>query len=203
MSRYAILCDGSFDYISAKTGNAIIRYRPSEVVCVIDSKTAGQTVQDVLGWGGDIPVVSNLEKALNHSPDTLLIGTAPPGGQLPRSWRQTITQAIQNNLDITNGLHTFLLDDKEFSNLSSRYNTTIRDLRRPPGSLHFSEGSWQWRKTPVLLTVGTDCDSGKMTTAWEIKNLLEKRGKQVAFVGTGQTGILLGGFGISIDAISE
>jgi len=201
MSRYAILADGSFNYISAKTGNALIRYHPDEVVCVIDAITAGKTVQDVLGWGGNIPVVASLEKALNYSPDTLLIGIAPPGGKLPKLWRPTIIQAIKNHLNIFSGLHTLLGDDPEFANLSSRYGITIRDLRRPPDSLPFSEGSWQTRKTPVLLTVGTDCDSGKMTTAWEIKRRLEKRGRQVAFVGTGQTGILLGRFGIAIDAI--
>jgi len=201
MRHYAILANHSFDYISAKTGNAIIRYRPEEVVCVIDSETAGRTVQDVLGWGGDIPVVATLKEAFNYSPDTLLIGIAPPGGELPILWRKTISLAIENKLNVINGLHTFLLDDPEFSSLSTTHGVSIIDLRRPPDSLHFPKGTWQERKIPVLLTVGTDCDSGKMITAWEIKRLLEKRGKRVAFVGTGQTGILLGGFGVAVDAV--
>lgn len=201
MTRYAILAEASFDYLESKTGNALLRYRPEEVVCVIDSETAGKTVQEVLGWGGDIPVVAALEEALDYSPDTLLIGVATPGGWVPNSWRDTICEAIENKLNVVSGLHTFLSEDPELASLSEKHHVTITDLRRPPETLPFSEGFWQNRKTPVLLTVGTDCNSGKMMTAWEIVRLLKKRGKRAAFVGTGQTGILLAGAGVAVDAV--
>lgn len=201
MPRYAILVEGNFDYLDAKTGNAMLRYRPEEVACVIDSRTAGKTAREILGWGEETPIVSNLEEALKHSPDALLIGTAPPGGRLPEAWRKIVILAIRHKLDIVAGLHTFLSDDPEFASLAARYGVDIVDLRRPPGPLPFSKGSWRQRKTPVLLTVGSDCNTGKMVTAWEITRLLEKRGKRSIFVGTGQTGILLGGFGVAVDAV--
>ncbi|MFQ6616800.1 MAG: DUF1611 domain-containing protein [Fidelibacterota bacterium] len=201
LTRYAILVDGAFDYLLAKTGNAILRYCPQEVVCVIDSQTAGKTVEMVLGWGGSVPVVAGLRQALEYEPDTLLIGTAPPGGRLPESWRSTVRQALKKKLRIVSGLHTFLSDDEEFASLARKNHTSLIDLRKPPKTLPFSKGSWRWRKTPVVLTVGTDCDTGKMTTAWEIKTRLEEAGKRVSFVGTGQTGILLGGFGVAVDAV--
>lgn len=201
MPRYAILAEGAFDYILSKTGNAIIRYRPKEVVCVVDSRTAAKTAADVLGIGEDIPVVASLQDAFQHNPNAVLIGTAPPGGQLPQSWREMILLAIENKLDVVAGLHSFLSDDTEFSDLAAKKGVNIWDLRKPPDPLSFSKGSWQTRKTPVLLTVGTDCDTGKMTAAWELKRELESQGVKTAFVGTGQTGILLGGFGVPVDAV--
>ncbi|MDP7653887.1 MAG: DUF1611 domain-containing protein [Candidatus Marinimicrobia bacterium] len=201
MPKYAILAEGAFDYILSKTGNAIIRYRPEEVACVVDSKTAGKTAAEVLGIGDDIPVVASLQDALQYDPNAVLIGTAPPGGQLPQSWREMILMAIENRLDVVAGLHSFLSDDIEFSDLASKKGVHIWDLRKPPDPLPFSKGSWQTRKTPVLLTVGSDCDTGKMTAAWELKRELDLRGVKATFVGTGQTGILLGGFGVPVDAV--
>lgn len=201
MPKYAILVEGAFNYILAKTGNAVIRYRPEEVACVIDSETAGKTAADVIGIGEGIPVVAIMEEALKYKPDTILVGTAPPGGQLPETWRTILRAALENGLDIVSGLHTYISDDPEFKELASKNGLKITDLRKPPHQLPFSKGTWQTRKTPVLLTVGTDCDTGKMTAAWELKRELESRGVKAAFVGTGQTGILLGGYGVAVDAV--
>ncbi|MFQ6608885.1 MAG: DUF1611 domain-containing protein, partial [Fidelibacterota bacterium] len=82
MPKYAILAEGAFDYILSKTGNAIIRYHPEQVACVVDSKTAGKTAADVLGIGEEIPVVATLQDAFQYGPNAVLIGTAPPGGRL-------------------------------------------------------------------------------------------------------------------------
>lgn len=201
MPKYAILAEGAFDYILSKTGNAIIRYHPEQVACVVDSKTAGKTAADVLGIGEEIPVVATLQDAFQYGPNAVLIGTAPPGGRLRDSWRSMIRLAIENRLDVVAGLHSFLSDDIEFRKLAEEKGVHIRDLRKPPNPLPFSKGSWQTRKTPVLLTVGTDCDTGKMTAAWELKQELNTRDIIAAFVGTGQTGILLGGFGVAVDAV--
>ena len=201
MKRYVILAEEKFHYLLSKTGNVLIRYKPEEVVAVIDSTTAGQTASDVIGYGGDIPVVAKLEDTLHLNPDTLVIGIAPPGGILPDSWRPIICKAMEYGLNIISGLHLFLTEDEEFVDIAKKHGVTITDLRKPPTPLPFSKGSWRWRKTPVLLTVGSDCDSGKMTTAWELKDRLEKMGKKAVFVGTGQTGILLGGRGVAVDAV--
>lgn len=201
MPRYAILAEGRFDYLLSKTGNAVLRYRPEEAAVVIDSESAGKTVQEVIGFGGEVPIVASFEDSLTYKPDTLLIGIAPPGGIVPYDWRATLFSAIENGLNIVSGLHEFLSDDEELKHAAARKSVTIKDLRKPVIPLPFYRGSWKTRKTPVLLTVGNDCDTGKMTVAWELKNALEKTGKRGVMVGTGQTGILLSGRGVAVDAV--
>ena len=201
MPEFAILCPGAFDYILNKTGNMLIRYRPQDVCCVIDPDKAGRTAQDVLGFGGKIPVVSNFKEAEDYSPNALLIGSAPQGGYINKDYRTEITAAIQYGCDIYSGMHQFLNDDPELSALGQEKAITIKDLRRPPDPPHFPKGTWQKRKVKVLLIVGTDCDTGKMTTGWEITERLKNRGRDVRFIGTGQTGIMLGGYGVPIDAV--
>lgn len=201
MARFAILVEGQFNFLYAKTCNAMLRYKPDEVVCCIDSTNAGKTTNKVMKIGGDTPVVKNVENALQYNPDTLLIGLATEGGYLPDDMRPAVSTALKNSLNVVCGLHEFLGDDPKLANLARQYNVTITDLRKPPEPLPFTHGSWRNRKTPVLLTVGTDCDTGKMTASWEIKNKLKERGVNAAFVGTGQTGILLGEAGVAVDAV--
>ena len=201
MPKYAILSHSAFNYIKNKTGNMLIRYRPDEVTCVIDSHTAGQTVQDALGFGGDIPVVSSFKEAEEFYPDRLVIGSVMQGGFINEDYRREIIAAIQYGCDIYNGMHEFMNDDPEFVTYAEQYKVMLHDLRCPPSPPHFPKKTWQNRKTPVLLIVGTDCDTGKMTTGWEIKVHLEERGWDVSFIGTGQTGILLSGSGVPVDAV--
>jgi len=201
MPEFVILCPGAFDYILNKTGNMLIRYRPQDVCCVIDPDKAGRTAQDVLGFGGKIPVVSNFKEAEDYSPNALLIGSAPQGGYINKDYRTEITAAIQYGCDIYSGMHQFLNDDPELAPLAREKAITINDFRRPPNPPHFPKGSWINRKVKVLLIVGTDCDTGKMTTGWEITERLKKRGRDVCFIGTGQTGIMLGGYGVPVDAV--
>ena len=201
MLRYAILAIGSFNYIESKTGNMLVRYRPDEVVCVIDPEKAGQTAENILGWGGNIPCVSTFDESKKYSPSHLVVGSAPQGGVLNDDYRREIIAAIQSGCHIIAGMHVFLNDDPEIFKLASDMGLTLTDLRRPPIPPHFPKGSWKNRKFPVLLIVGSDCDTGKMTTAWEIYQVLIKRDRKVEFVGTGQTGILLSGNGVPIDAV--
>jgi len=178
-----------------------IRYRPKDVSSVIDPINAGRTVNDVLGYGGGIPVVSCFKEASDFRPDTLVIGSAPQGGYINELYRKEIISAINYGCDIYNGMHQFLNDDTELSKLAKKNSIIIKDFRRPPNPPHFSKGTWKKRKVKVMLIVGTDCDTGKMTTAWEITERLKKRGKNVRFLGTGQTGIMLSGNGVPIDAV--
>ena len=201
MPEFAILCPGAFDYILNKTGNMLIRYRSQDVCCVIDPDKAGRTAQDVLGFGGEIPVVSNFNEAEDYSPNALMIGSAPQGGYINKDYRREITAAIQYGCDIYSGMHQFLNDDPELAPLAREKAITINDFRRPPDPPHFPKGTWKKRKVKVLLIVGTDCDTGKMTTGWEITERLKKRGRDVCFIGTGQTGIMLGGYGVPVDAV--
>ena len=201
MPDFTILCPGAFDYISNKTGNMLIRYRPQEVCCVIDPDKSGQTAQDILGYGGKIPVVSNFNEAKDYSPNAMVIGSSSQGGRINEVYRKEIIAAIKYGCNIYNGMHQFLNGDPELVTLAKKETVTINDIRCPPDPPHFPKGSWKKRKTKIILIVGTDCNTGKMTTGWEITERLKKRGKNVQFVGTGQTGIMLGGNGVPIDAV--
>ncbi|MDQ6828149.1 MAG: DUF1611 domain-containing protein [Gemmatimonadota bacterium] len=199
--RFAILAEGQFGPLTSKTANSCIRFTPERVVAVLDSRRAGKTVQDVLGFGGDIPILAGMDEALARKPTALLIGIAPQGGKLPEEWRVTIRSAIEHKLEIWSGLHTFISDDVELSELARNNGVEIHDLRRPPRDLPVAMGRVRNVDATVILTVGTDCNIGKMTGALQLRADLVGRGHRVAFAGTGQTGILIEGSGIGVDAV--
>lgn len=201
MRRIVILAIGAFDYLLSKTGNMLLRYKPEEVVAIIDPTKAGKTAESVIGYGGNIPVISNFDEAKALNPNALVIGNAPQGGIINDAYRAEIIKAISAKCDIYSGMHVFLNDDPEFRKLANMNEIVLHDLRQPPKQPHFPKGSWKERNYPVMLIAGTDCDTGKMTTAWEIKKRLQASGAKVAFLGTGQTGILLGESGVPIDAV--
>lgn len=200
--RFFVLADEKFGPMSSKTANGCIRYTPEQVVAVLDTTQAGRTAEEVLGFGGAIPVVGTFEEGLARAPNALLIGIAPTGGQLPPNWRDWIARALEHRLPIWNGLHSFLGDDPEFADLSQRYATPIHDLRKPPHDLPVSSGRVVREvEATVVLTVGSDCNIGKMTASLQLRDELRRRGERVAFAGTGQTGILIEGWGIAVDAV--
>ena len=199
--RYLILADGLFGPEDSKTANACIRYTPERVVGVLDAGNAGHTVQQVLGFGGDVPVVGTLDEGLALAPNALLIGIAPAGGQLPESWIRLLARAIENGLEIWSGLHTFIGNVPELAALAAQHSVTIHDLRRPPANLGVSNGRVREVDATVVLTVGTDCNIGKMTTQLQLLGGLRKRGIRTNFAATGQTGILIEGRGIGVDAV--
>ena len=199
--RFVVLCHDAFNYIKNKTGNMLIRYRPDEVVAVIDREKVGSNCEEEIGVGGDTPVLANFNASLHLKPDTLVIGNATQGGFITEEYRQEIVNAINAGCDVISGMHQFLNDDDDLRSRAEERGVQLIDLRMPPNPPHFPTGSWQNRKIPVLLIVGTDCDTGKMTTAWELSKRLKGRGRKVEFIGTGQTGILLSGSGVPIDAV--
>ncbi len=199
--RYLILADGSFGPETSKTANACIRYTPERVVAVLDASRAGATAQQVLGYGGDIPVVATLEEGLRRGPNALLIGIAPPGGQLPAPWIALLGTAIRNGLEIWSGLHSFVSDIPELAAEAREHGVPIHDLRRPPAKLSVSNGRVRNVDATVVLTVGTDCNIGKMTTQLQLLGGLRAQGIRTSFAATGQTGILIEGRGIGVDAV--
>jgi len=170
-------------------------------VAVIDSKRAGKTSQQVLGFGGAIPVVSSVAEGLQRKPTALLIGVAPQGGKLPSEWRAMILAGIDAGLDVWSGLHTFIGADAEFAARAAQKKVEIHDLRRPPDNLPVATGRVRNLDATVVLTVGTDCNIGKMTSALQLRDGLLARDRKVRFAGTGQTGILIEGWGIGVDAV--
>ncbi|MGB2870117.1 MAG: DUF1611 domain-containing protein [Bacteroidota bacterium] len=200
--RILALAEGKFSPLRSKTANGAIVYMPEQVVAVIDSTKPGMTAGQVLGYGGDIPVVKNLEEGLRFKPTHLLIGIAPPGGRLPDSWREDIKSAMRNKLHILSGLHTILSDDPDFATTAKETGVTITDYRKiPPESEVIPKGSWKTRPAKVVLSVGTDCNIGKMTTSIQLTKEFEQRGLKADFVATGQTGMLIRGRGIAVDSV--
>ncbi len=199
--RYLILADGLFGPEESKTANACIRYTPERVTGILDSRSAGKTAQQVIGFGGDIPVVGTLEEGLAYKPNALLIGIAPAGGQLPEAWIQLLARAIENGLEIWSGLHTFVSDIPQLAALAEKHGVKIHDLRRPPAKITVSNGRVREIDATVVLTVGTDCNIGKMTTQLQILGGLRQKGIRTNFAATGQTGILIEGRGVGVDAV--
>lgn len=199
--RIAVMAEGSFTPLDAKTALGVLRYRADEVVAVIDSVRAGRTCADCVGVGGDIPVVPGLEGAAAHDADTLLLGIAPQGGTLPESWRRVVAEALLRGWDVLSGLHQFLTDDPELSALARAKGCEILDVRRPPATRPIAARRASGLDALVVVTVGTDCNVGKMTTALELHGELESRGVRAAFVATGQTGIFIADHGAAVDAV--
>jgi uncharacterized NAD-dependent epimerase/dehydratase family protein len=199
--RFVILVEGLFGPLSSKTANSCIRYAPERVAAVLDSTQAGATAERVLGFGGEIPVVATLEDSLAYEPTALLIGSAPVGGRLPDSWRAVVRDALERGMSVWSGLHTLLGDDEEFAALARTHGASIRDLRRPPAMLPVASGRVREVAATIVLTVGSDCNIGKMTAALQIRDGLRSRGRKARFAGTGQTGILIEGWGIAVDAV--
>ncbi len=198
--RYAMLAPGRFAD-DAKTAHGVIAYGSDDVVAVIDPALAGKRVLDVLPHlRRDAPIVGTVAEALALGPTSLLIGTAPKGGALPPDWRAAVLEAIAAKLEIVSGLHEQLGEDREFKLAAAAAGTTIWDVREPPDVPIFSGAAYDV-SAPVLLLVGNDCAVGKMTVALELVRAAQTAGRNARFVPTGQTGIAIAGWGISVDRV--
>jgi uncharacterized NAD-dependent epimerase/dehydratase family protein len=202
LRRLVILAEGEFRPHNGKTAFGVIRYGRDDVVAVLDSTKAGQNVEAFLP-GHHVPIVATLAEAmaLATPPDALLIGIAPTGGRLPDSWRTTILAAIEGGLDVLSGLHTFLGDDPEFAAAAAARGTTLVDYRRPPERMETSIGRRHGAGKRVILTVGSDCAIGKMSVALELRRAAIAAGDRAGFVATGQTGMMIEGWGVAVDRL--
>jgi len=195
-TRYLILAEGfSADPHYGKTMRGVLRYRRDAVVAVLDStRAAGETEEGV-------PVVGTVDAALAFAPDTALVGVATQGGRFPPAWMELLRGCIAAGLHVENGLHVFLGDDPELRALAARHGVELRDLRRPPADLSTATGANLAVPAKIVLTVGSDCAIGKMTVSLELDLEARRRGIASVFVPTGQTGIAIAGWGISVDAV--
>jgi uncharacterized NAD-dependent epimerase/dehydratase family protein len=197
MKRLLVLAEGkSDDPHYGKTARGVIEYGPHPVVAVVDSTRPGTTLNGV-------PVVGSVEEGLvlGERPTTALVGVAVAGGRLPPEWREIIRACVEAGLDVESGMHEFLADDPEFAELARRQGVELRDLRRPPADLSVSTGANLEHDATVVLTVGSDCAIGKKTVAIELDREARARGLRSVFVPTGQTGIMIAGWGIAVDAV--
>jgi len=199
--RYVILAEGQFGDPGSKTAMGVIQYGREPVVAVLDSTRAGRDVAEWLGEENAAPVLATLAEALSLAPTALLIGTAPQGGRIPPEWRSIISEAIVHGLDIISGLHEFVSDDPEFASLAATHGVELIDHRRPPERHEVAMGRRHAPGKHVILLVGTDCAIGKMTVALELRRAAAEAGLSTTFVPTGQTGIMIEGWGVSVDRV--
>lgn len=193
--RVLILAEGySDDPHYGKTMRGVLRYRRDEVVGILDSARAGETMDGV-------PVVAGVPESLALEPTVALVGVATQGGTFPPAWREILKACIHEGISIENGLHEFLADDQELADLAGRRGVTLTDLRRSPGNLNVPTGANLELPCRTVLTVGSDCAIGKMTVSLELEREAHRRGIAAVFVPTGQTGIAIAGWGLSVDAV--
>jgi D-glutamate N-acetyltransferase len=193
--RYVILAEGfSGDPHYGKTARGILHYSPHPTVAIVDSTRAGETMDGA-------PVVATIAEALAFQPTTAVVGVATQGGRFPPAWRALLRECIEAGLDVESGLHEFLADNVELSELARSHGVELRDLRRPPEGVSVPTGANLEVDAKIVLTVGSDCAIGKKTVAVELDREARSRGLQSVFCPTGQTGIAIAGWGIAVDAV--
>src|SRR5260221_3057803 len=166
--RLVLLAEGRFVPTEAKTAIGVLRYRPQEVVAVLDSERGGRRAAACVGGGGWIPVSCPLAAGERLGADGVLIGVAPQGGELPPEWRRLVADALARGWDVLSGLHVFLGDDPELAALAQGSGARILDVRRPPAGHPIAAGRAAPLASSVVLTVGSDCNVGKLTAGLEI-----------------------------------
>ena len=130
---------------------------------------------------------------------SLVIGVAPVGGQIPAGWHAALIEAAHAGLDIVSGMHSLLADIAPLREAAEASGVRLVDVRVPPPDIPIATG--RKRTGRRLLTVGTDCALGKKYTALALTDALRRAGADVSFRATGQTGIIIAGAGIPMDAV--
>jgi uncharacterized NAD-dependent epimerase/dehydratase family protein len=193
--RYLVLAEGrSGDPHYGKTMRGVVKYGADPAAAILDTERAGETYEG-------IPIVATVNDALCFNPTTALVGVATQGGRFPPAWRDLLKSCIAKGLDLENGLHEYVTDDVELVELARRHKVELRDLRKPPEGLNVPTGENLDVPARIVLTVGSDCGIGKMTVSLELDREAQRRRLASVFVPTGQTGIAIAGWGISVDAV--
>ena len=187
---YLIFIGTANDSLAAKTGRGIVDWRPDWCL--------GQLRLDGCRLDLGIPEMTTRESAAAGA-KTLVIGTVNPGGTLPREWVPTLVEALHAGLDIASGMHVRLSSIPDIREAAAQNHRTLFDVRH--ADMSFATGSGLRRHGKRLLTVGTDCSVGKKYTALALEREMRIRGVNAEFRATGQTGILIAGGGIAIDAV--
>ena len=187
---YLIFLGDAKDALAAKTGQGIVDWR---------SHTALGQLR-LRGCGADLGVRElSIDEAADLGARTLVIGAVNPGGTLPQHWLATLDNALQAGMDIASGLHARLSDIPYLAATARRLGRKLHDVRHADGV--FATASGRKRSGKRLLTVGSDCSVGKKYAALALERELLARGIKADFRATGQTGILIAGAGIAIDAV--
>ncbi|HEU4366189.1 MAG TPA: DUF1611 domain-containing protein [Candidatus Krumholzibacteria bacterium] len=199
--RLLLLAERRFSPADGKTAVCIAMYHPGDVVAVLDSSRAGHTVREVLGFGGEAPVVADIAAGLRAGPEVAVVGVAPTGGVPDAADRAAVAQCLEAGVDVVSGLHAFLEDDAGLRALAQGSGARIWDVRRVSEVPLVSTGAGCRTGARVVLTVGSDCGAGKMTVALELDRAARRAGLHSNWAATGQTGMILRGRGVPVDRV--
>jgi uncharacterized NAD-dependent epimerase/dehydratase family protein len=187
---YLLFLGDAVDDLAAKTAAGVARWRPE--FCVGQFRLEG--CQTTLGLP-DLTLAEAWEKGAR----TLVIGVANRGGVISALWQETLVAALEMGFDLASGLHQKLANVPVLAETARAQGRLLADVRHATGAL--SVGTGAPRSGKRLLAVGTDCSVGKMYTTLAIEQEMRSRGMAADFRATGQTGILISGGGISVDAV--
>jgi len=187
---YLLFLGDAPDQLAAKTAAGIAHWRPSD--CVGQLRLAGCNADAGLP---DLTVTQAAEQGAR----TLIVGVANRGGHFSESWMRYLRLALEAGMDIASGLHNRLTDIPELVDVAARKGRCLIDVRHPQQGFEVASG--KKRSGKRLLTVGTDCSTGKMYTSLALEQEIRARGLKASFRATGQTGILIAGDGVCVDAV--
>ncbi|MBF2065473.1 MAG: DUF1611 domain-containing protein [Calothrix sp. C42_A2020_038] len=198
--RVAILLHGGITGTIGKTGLSLLRYSEAPIVAAIDRECVGKSIVELTGIKRDVPIVASVAESLQFQPEVLVIAIAPKGGTLPDDYWHELKDAIKAGMSIVNGLHTPLENIPELKALL-KPGQLIWDVRKEPSNLGVAKALAVNLACRRVLTVGTDMAVGKMSTSIELHHASRLRGWRSKFLATGQTGLMLEGDGVPLDAI--
>ncbi|MGA9254936.1 MAG: N-acetyltransferase DgcN [Roseobacter sp.] len=187
---YLLFLGDAPDQLAAKVAQGIKDWRPENAV--------GQ--YRMPGCKADVGLEDmSLEQAKAAGAKTVVIGVANRGGYISAEWRAVLVEALEAGFDIASGLHNLLRDEGELVAAAQVHGRTLHDVRVPTVAYPIANGVKRTGKR--VLAVGTDCSAGKMYTALALDAAMQERGMKSTFRATGQTGILITGSGIPLDAV--
>jgi uncharacterized NAD-dependent epimerase/dehydratase family protein len=187
---YLLFLGDAPDQLAAKVAQGIKDWRPDNAV--------GQFRME--GCGADVGLGDmTLQEGLDAGAKTLVIGVANRGGFISEEWKKILVEALQMGYDIASGLHNLLRDEDELKRAAAVNGRTLHDVRIPTVAYPIANGKKRTGKR--ILAVGTDCSVGKMYTGLCMDAEMRKRGMKSTFRPTGQTGILITGGGVPLDAV--
>lgn len=187
---YLIFLGDAPDSLAVKTGAGVVEWRRDRCLGQLRLPDCGATL--------GLPDLT-VEAAAEAGARTLVIGVVNAGGVLPAVWEPTLRAAIEAGMDVASGMHVRLASVPGLADLAARAGRKLIDLRLAGGP--FTTGDGEKRSGKRLLTVGTDCAVGKKYTALAIAAELDRRGVPATFRATGQTGVLISGSGLAMDAV--
>ena len=187
---YLLFLGDAKDQLAAKTAQGVADWRPEWCV--------GQLRLE--GCKADLGLPDlGLKEAVEKGAKTLLIGVVNPGGVMNADWTSVLVQALEAGLDIASGLHSPLSATPELAAAAEKHGRKLVDVRIPDQPL--GTGTGVKRSGNRILTVGTDCSLGKKYTALALEKEMRAQGLKANFCATGQTGVMIAGRGLAIDAV--